>query len=67
MGPGRPRIYKTPEEKTLANRAKSKRSYYKYIKCFIPSEYVVSIVVHRRRHASVKARRTVQYRNDTIK
>ncbi|KAF4580530.1 hypothetical protein EYR38_003129 [Pleurotus pulmonarius] len=29
MPPGRPKIYKTAEEKTLANRAKSKRSYHK--------------------------------------
>ncbi|KDQ31596.1 hypothetical protein PLEOSDRAFT_1080095 [Pleurotus ostreatus PC15] len=29
MPPGRPKIYKTPEEKALANRAKSKRSYHK--------------------------------------
>ncbi|KAF4584626.1 hypothetical protein EYR38_001861 [Pleurotus pulmonarius] len=28
-GRGRPRLYKTPEEKADANRAKSKRSYYK--------------------------------------
>lgn len=31
MGRGRPRIYKTPEEKAAANRAKSMRSYYKYV------------------------------------
>ncbi|KAF4586116.1 hypothetical protein EYR38_009715 [Pleurotus pulmonarius] len=30
MGPGRPRLYKTPEEKAMANRAKSKRSYDKH-------------------------------------
>lgn len=29
MGRGRPKIYLTAEEKLLANRAKSKRSYYK--------------------------------------
>ncbi|KAF7420937.1 hypothetical protein PC9H_011456 [Pleurotus ostreatus] len=29
MPPGRPKIYKTPEEKVLANRAKSKHSYHK--------------------------------------
>ncbi|KAG9221425.1 hypothetical protein CCMSSC00406_0008319 [Pleurotus cornucopiae] len=28
MGRGRPRIYKTPEDKAAANRAKSMRSYY---------------------------------------
>ncbi|KAG9225815.1 hypothetical protein CCMSSC00406_0007825 [Pleurotus cornucopiae] len=29
MGRGRPRLYKTPEDKAAANRAKSMRSYYK--------------------------------------
>lgn len=29
MGRGRPRLYNTPEERALANRSKSKRSYYK--------------------------------------
>ncbi|KAF9499185.1 hypothetical protein BDN71DRAFT_1428229 [Pleurotus eryngii] len=29
MPPGCPKIYNTPEEKTLANRAKSKCSYHK--------------------------------------
>ncbi len=28
-GRGRPRLYKTAEEKANANRAKSRRSYYK--------------------------------------
>lgn len=31
MGRGRPRIYHTEEDKIMANRAKSKRSYDKYV------------------------------------
>ncbi|KAF7424663.1 hypothetical protein PC9H_009973 [Pleurotus ostreatus] len=37
MGRGRPRIYKTAEDKAKANRAKSLRSYYKRKAALAPS------------------------------
>ncbi len=64
MGRGRPRIYKTPEDKAAANRAKSMRSYYKYVLYYILSA-VVDCACSRKYAINVGRRR--RYRADTSK
>ncbi len=67
MGRGRPRLYKTPEDKAAANRAKSMRSYYKYALFLSSKLQNMKTITYFRKRAALSSKHGTRYHADNSK